>query len=63
MQVLVGLLIGGTPLSHLFLGGKEGPVLASSAFDTVEVFAKLRSVTAGILSPVFEVCQQIILVP
>ncbi|CAM6100938.1 unnamed protein product [Calypogeia fissa] len=52
--VFVGLLIGGTPLAHLFLGGQEGAVLDSTAFDTVGVYAKLRSVTAGILSPLFE---------
>ncbi|KAL2635999.1 hypothetical protein R1flu_007478 [Riccia fluitans] len=52
--VLIGLLIGGTPLSHLFLGSREGIALTASQFGTVGALAKLRSVSAGILSPVFE---------
>ncbi|KAL3683882.1 hypothetical protein R1sor_001904 [Riccia sorocarpa] len=52
--VFIGLLIGGTPLSHLFLGSRDGMALAASPFATVGTVAKLRSVTAGILSPVFE---------
>lgn len=53
-QVLVGVLVGGTPLSQFCL-----PVVAESAVGveaTTGAVMMLHSVAAGVLRPIFDVC-------
>ncbi|KAG0568183.1 hypothetical protein KC19_6G000700 [Ceratodon purpureus] len=49
--VLIGVLVGGTPLSHLFLPVANG---ATISVPSTGALAVMRTSTAGILRPVFD---------
>lgn len=48
--MLAGVLIGGTPLSHIFLPQDVGGVVSAEPTGVLAAFT-----TAGILCPVFDV--------